>query len=213
MSRIKTFTGLLIFGLLLSISGVSHSTPVYPTNIALGMTVTGSPYYNSGSEVFPYWKIVDGSVADGGSAYNWNFWLTPNGQTGWAQIDLSKEYSIGKIEFLNTHNRWYNDRTTRNWTIEILNSSLISMFSISGSESDLNMSPWTDPIPPKIIDLTMPVTGRYVKFSVNSYWGSSGGLNELRVYEAMPIPEPSTLFMLGIGLFGLIGCAYKRKKV
>jgi len=210
MPGYRKFIGLMVIGLLLSVSGAGHSTPVYPTNIALGMTVTGSSYYSSGSEVFPYWKIVDGSIADGGSAYNWNFWLTPNGRTGWAQIDLSKEYSIGKIEFLNTHNRWYNDRTTRNWTIEILNSSLISMFTISGSEPDLNMSSWTDPIPPKVLDLTMPVTGRYVKFYVNSYWGSSGGLNELRVYEA--IPEPSTFFMLGAGLLGLIGYVYKRKK-
>jgi len=208
MSITRVLIGLIVMGLLLSISASSYSTPVYPTNIALGMTVTGSASYDISR--FKYEYVVDGSIADSRTPYN--YWVLPNSTTGWVQINLGREYNLGKIEFLNTHNAWFNDRTTKDWSIEIFRSDFTKAFEFTGTEPDLNPANWTDPIPPKIIDLAMPVTGRYVKFSVNSYWGYSGGLNELRVYEAMPIPEPSTFFMLGAGLLGLIGYAYKRNK-
>ena len=80
---------------------------------------------------------------------------------------------------------------------------------IAGTEPDLNPGNWTDPIPVTIIDLTNTVAGRYIKFSVDSYWGWSGGLNELRAYESS-VPEPGSLLLFGISLLGLVGLR-KRK--
>ena len=167
---------------------------------ALNKTVTGSAYYNSGSEIFEYFRIVDGSTYDGGSPSNWNFWLTPQSTTGWAMINLGQVYNIGKIEFLNTHNRQHNDRSTKDWKIEILSASQQVVHTITGMENDLNIG-GTDPIPVTHVDLDSVYTGQYVKFTVVSFWGGSGGLNELRVYESIAgnIPEVSS--------FVLISCA------
>ena len=198
----------MVIGFLLSFSGASHSTPVYPTNIALGMTVTGSASYDISR--FKYQYVVDGSIADSRTPYN--YWVLPNYTAGWVQINLGSEYELGKIEFLNTHNAWYNDRTTKDWSIEIFRSDLSKAFEVSGTEPDLNPTDWTGALPVTVIDFAAPIKGQYLKFNVISYHGSGGGLNELRAYESMPIPEPSTCFMLGAGLIGLMGYAYKRKK-
>ncbi|NJO17793.1 MAG: hypothetical protein HC877_19300 [Thioploca sp.] len=159
--------------------------PSHEENIALGKLVSGSSYYDQEPEVFEFDNIVDCSTDDGGKANNWNFWLTPQLSTGNIMIDLGKEYLLGKIDFINTHNRWYNDRATKDWKLEILRADSSVAFSITGSEPDILTKITTRPVTPSIIDLNEAILGRYVKFYVNSYWGSSGGLNELRLYEAV----------------------------
>ncbi len=194
----------ILFSLAIIVTCV-YSTPIYPTNIALGKSTSCSGYYNSGSEVFPYDNIIDGSTADGGQPYDWNFWLTPNGSTGWVMVDLGQTYNIGKIEFLNTHNREHNDRTTKDWHIEIIDALNNVMFTTQGTEADLNPSNPSQAIPVNSIDLQNAISGRYVKFYVDSFWGNGGGLNELRVYESSSaIPEPTTFFLFCIGIISLI---------
>ena len=94
--------------------------------------------------------------------------------------------------------------------IEIFRSDFTMAFEVSGTELDLNPIDGTEPIPATIVDFMQPIRGQYIKFNVLSYHGYGGGLNDLRAYEA--IPEPSPFSMLGPGLLGLIGYAYKRKK-
>jgi hypothetical protein len=61
------------------------------------------------------------------------------------------------------------------------------------------------------INLPVNTYGQIVKVQLNGT--NYLQLAEVQVYgDQTPIPEPSTFFMLGTGLLGLIGYAYKRKK-
>ena len=44
--------------------------------------------------------------------------------------------------------------------------------------------------------------GRYIQFVANTYWGVGSGLNEIRVFGA--VPEPGTLTLLALGGLGLL---------
>jgi hypothetical protein len=191
------------------------ATPILDTNIAEFGTVSGSGAYSSDFSVD---NVIDGSTYD----YAGNYWLTPNGQTGWVMVDLLDVFQIGRIEFLNTHNRWDNDRTTKDWTIEVLDASNTRVFYTEGSEADFNPAVYTAALPVTTIDLQNAIGGRYVKFYVDSFYGFGGGLNELRVFEsaeptsttpspAVPTPEPGTGLLLFAGLLGLL--IWKRKVV
>lgn len=184
-----------------------------PTLISQGKPVTATSFYNQGSETFPVSNITDGRFDDTGSPSNWSFWLTPNGALGSATIDLGGQYTISEFQLQNTHNRGFNDRGT-------------NAFDISISTDGLNFSPvvsdsfgtW-----PKIPVVTengfAPVTGQFVKFNIDSYYNSSGGLNELQVYGipaapyTPPVPEASTVTSLGLLMvLGALTVAAKRKK-
>ena len=184
-----------------------------PTLISQGKSVTSTPYYNQGTETFPASNITDGRFDDTGSPSDWSFWLTPNGSLGSATIDLGGQYTISQFQLQDTHNRGFNDRGT-------------NAFDISVSADGLSFSPvvsdsfgtW-----PKLPIVTesgfAPVTGQYVKFNIDSYYGSSGGLNELQVYgipaapSAAPVPEASTVASLGLLLtLGSLAVAVKRKR-
>jgi hypothetical protein len=180
------------------------------TLISQGKTVTSTSFYDQGTETFPASNITDGRFDDTGSPSNWSFWLTPNGQMGSATIDLGGLYTIDQFQLQNTHNRGYNDRGT-------------DAFDISVSTDGVNFAPvvtdsfgtWPN-IPIVTENLTAPIVGEYVKFNIDSIYGSSGGLNELQVYGSpAAVPEASTTVSLGLllilGLGGMI-VAKKRKK-
>src|SRR5438046_3042673 len=73
--------------------------------ISLGKPVTGSGFYNSGTETFPFQNITNGRYNDTGSPGDWSFWLTDNGLNGFATIDLQGDFVINRIDVQNTHNR------------------------------------------------------------------------------------------------------------
>ncbi len=178
------------------------------TLISQGKTVTSTAFYDQGTETFPASNITDGRFDDTGSPGDWSFWLTPNGQMGSATIDLGGLYTIDQFQLQNTHNRGYNDRGT-------------DAFDISVSTDDINFAPvvsdsfatWPN-IPIVTESGFAPVTGEYVKFNIDSIYGSSGGLNELQVFGApAAVPEASTTASLGLLLtLGLGGLAIAKKR-
>ncbi len=206
---------------------LSHTTPILigfaalflipsaeaqtPTLISQGKPVTSTSFYDQGTETFPASNITDGRFDDTGSPSNWSFWLTPNGQMGSATIDLGSQYSIDSFQLQDTHNRGYNDRGTNAFDISVSSDGvnfapvLADSFSQSAWQN-LSLVPETS---------FAPVTGEFVKFNIDSLYGSSGGLNELQVFgtPAAPVPEASTTVSFGLLLMlGLGGVLLARKK-
>ena len=172
--------------------------------LSQGMPVTGSGYYNSGGEVFPFDNVTDGNFGDTGAAYNWSFWLSPNGQNGYVTIDLQNLYSVTSFMVQDTHNRGYYDRGTNGFQI------LLSTDNVNFSNvvtSSFTSSEWSN-LTIKTYNIT-PATARYVQFLVDSRYGSSAGINELQVY-GNPVPLPPSVLLLGSGLLGL-GLLGRRK--
>jgi hypothetical protein len=179
--------------------------------ISQGKPVTATDFYNSGGgEVFPASNITDGQFNDTGTPSNWSFWLTPNGQTGSATIDLGSLYTIDEFQIQDTHNRGYDDRGT-------------NAFDISVSSDDITFTPvvadsfGTWPNLPIVTENSFaPVNAQYVKFNIDTVYGSSGGLNELQVFGSpAAVPEASTTISFGLLLalgFGGVTVAAKRKK-
>lgn len=169
-------------------------------NLALGKPVVDySAYYNSGTEVFPAQTITDGRYNDTGSPSDWSFWLTPNGENGYATVDLGSSYSITSFVLQDSHNRGYFDRGTNAYTIAVsvdgVNFSDVVSDSFSNTE-------WHDLLL-KTNTLGSPSVGRYVRFTVDSRYGSSAGLNEIEVY-GQAVPEPASMAALGLGALGLL---------
>lgn len=179
--------------------------------ISQGKTVTATGFYDNGTETFPASNITDGRFGDTGSAGDWSFWLTPNGQMGSATIDLGSQYTIDSFQLQDTHNRGYNDRGT-------------NAFDISVSSDGVNFAPVLDDsfsqsawqnLSVVTESSFAPVTGEYVKFNIDSlYGGASGGLNELQVFGTpAAVPEASTTVSFGLLLaLGLGGVTIARKK-
>ncbi|WP_227657509.1 putative Ig domain-containing protein [Candidatus Magnetaquicoccus inordinatus] len=143
-------------------------------NIALGKEVTGAAL----DPVFAASKIVDGSITEENCPSD--YWLTA-GPSGSATINLGQLHAIGKIEFLDTHNSFYNDFTTKDWTLEILDAAQSVVYTAQGTQSQLILSAGST-LP--VNTITIPdVSGQYVRFNVINSWGVGGGLNELRVFE------------------------------
>lgn len=150
---------------------------VEPDNLAGEKTVTGSSQLG---EEFSYANVIDGSESE---SYGQHYWLPDDPYTGWVMIDLGETVPIGRLEILNTHNGSYNNRSTKEWQIELLNASEEVVLTTSGSLDDLNQQENTT-IEAETVDLTSATRARFVRFNVLSYWGSGGGLNELRIYRA-----------------------------
>lgn len=155
------------------------------TNVAFGKPVTGTPFYDNGSETFTYQNLTDGRLDDTGTGGNWSFWLTPNGTLGSATIDLLGLYDISTITLQNTHNRGYGDRATRDFRIELsadgtsFSTLLASTLPYEGGTLSLHDYAADDAV------------ARYVRVDVDSFYGSSGGLNEVMVNAVPAVPEPA----------------------
>ncbi len=169
-------------------------------NLALGKTVVNySGFYNSGSEVFPAQTITDGRYNDTGSPSDWSFWLTPQGLNGFATVDLGATYSLTSFVLQDTHNRGYFDRGTNAYTIAVSTDNVSFTDVVSDSFS---ASEWSN-LTLKTNTLGASALGRYVRFTVDSRYGASAGLNEIEVY-GQAVPEPATIAALGLGALGIL---------
>lgn len=203
-------TSLLISAAAATVMTLVSGHSLAADNLALGKSVTASSYYNAGSEVFPEAKIVDGITVDSGTGYNWSFWLSAQGTNAgqWVQVDLGTNYQLSSVVLFDTHNRWYNDRGTKDFHLSL--SSDGTHFSTIGSGA-FTYDQWLNQTALTVTTTDNPI-GRYLRFNVGSCWGcQSAGLAELQAYGALPVPEPESYAMLLAGL-GLMGFIARRRK-
>jgi hypothetical protein len=180
----------------------NNSTDI-ANDLANGKSVTTSGYYNEGSEVFPASNITDEEFNDSGSPFNWSFWLTPQGQLGYATIDLGADYDITQFDLQDTHNRGYYDRGTQDFTIStsLDGTNFSTVYTGAFTDSEWANLTWLD------VGITS-TDAQYVKFTITSLWGgASGGLNELQVFgssAAQSAPDGGIGLTLVAGVFGLL---------
>jgi hypothetical protein len=186
------------------------------TDLALGMPVTGTAYYNNG-DVFPYSNLTDGRLGDTGSSYDWSFWLTPDGYGGAAAIDLGSDYSISSFYIQNTLNRGYQDRAAHHLDV-YLSTSAPALGNVGTYGTKVQAIDFPDTLGTYVITddafAITPTVGRFITVDMTSFYGYSGGLNEVEAFgsPASPaVPEPATWTLAIIGLGG-IGAAMRRRR-
>ena len=107
-----------------------------------------------------------------------NFWLAPDHMTGGGFILKISSTTISKIQLVNTHNTIANDRGTKSFKIYVsldLNSSWTLVL-----EEELADSRTVAPAPINKFNI-QPVSARYVKFELVSFWGLGGGLQYFNI--------------------------------
>lgn len=164
-------------------------------NLALNRPVTGNTYYDQGSETFTWQNVTDGQYNDSGVPFDWSFWLTPQNTGGFFTVDLGELYSLSSFVLQNTHNRGYNDRGTRDYTISLSADGTNFSPVVIGTLEFFTSSVSTIPTVTVNID---PSIARYVRFTANTWYGSSAGLNEIEVY-GQPVPTPAAAVVLALG--------------
>lgn len=163
----------------------NHSPPSGRRNLALNKPVQCSRYWIAPSvgEVFPPTNINDGRLNDSGVPGDWSFWKLPHESTGWIMIDLEQPELISSIAVQNIRNRWYFDRATEGFRIEVsLDGKTFTPIVEGTLKTFLNRKERLIEFPLETFDFE-PVKAQYVKFHVLSYAKSGAGLNEIRIFE------------------------------
>jgi hypothetical protein len=203
------------------ISFVSVSTDTSAELLSLDKPVTGSAYFdtptvifNPAQEVFPWTNVNDGfyddTLTSRPNPQAWSYWITPGGQTGWFNIDLQNFYSIQYFEIQNTRNRDYgNDRGGKDFHISLSNDGVV--FTTVLTETLPRAFGIGTAIPIETYYLQSGFLARYVRFDLDSFYGGSGGINELSVYGS-PVPIPGAAWLFGSALVGLV-CFSRRKSL
>ncbi len=178
-------------------------------NLALGKPVSAWAYY-TGAGGFPAYNLTDGDLNDQypGDAQGRSFWLGPDGQTGDVIVDLVDTFTIDRVDLQNSHNGGYHDRGVEDFTLLVstdgaswseVTTGTLTQFVSSGAIQNI-------PVESFMFD---PIDARFVKLQIDSIHGASAGLNEIRVYSA--VPEPGTLALALLGLLGLAAVARRKR--
>ncbi|NQT52552.1 PEP-CTERM sorting domain-containing protein [bacterium] len=150
---------------------------------------------------------VDEDAGVGGAA----FWL--GRQTTMDEyfiLDLGSSFLVDRIELQNTHNGTFDDRGTADFEIwastqvdalgQLVNPMLIldsMLMSRAGYGYDIPFDVFS------VFNGDFSAfDARYIQFVASTYWGVGSGLNEIRVFGA--VPEPGTLTLLALGGLGLL---------
>ena len=187
----------------------------------------GSVYANSGEYSANYSadNIFDQQLgAINETAQDDSYWLYPDSTPGAGSIsiDLGAEYRLGSFDLFNTHNAFYNDRGTGNFSLVASNDPTFATFTTVASGT-LTAEAQGTPLSAQTYASSSNGLFRYVQFRATSvaaqtnggagYTYSAYGLNELRVFDAAAaVPEPAQ-WALMIGGFGLVGAASRRRRL
>ena len=157
--------------------------------VAAGKPTSTSGYWiDSLRHAYPSSGLVDRQIVEpeGCEPGPTTYWLLPDHELGWAQIDLQQTFTIVKLRWLNTHNgRCGHDRATTKFHI-----ALSTTGEFAGEESLVHSGTMAYSTSPDYEQLSLvpPIQARYVRFYVDDYYSWGGGLNELEVYAAVLLP-------------------------
>lgn len=187
-----------ILGLsVLTIIVILASSPAHAVNIALSGTATAN------SEYFPAGYAIDGNFLTGWAAGDHGTPTDPN----WLIVDLGNAFDVNQIVitaflldglysgYTNVYNL-YTGLNVSNWTLQL-----------SGTFIDESLV-YTD----RVATMNFPGSGlnmRYAKYEVvdGTHWS---GATEIEIFDGTsPVPEPTTMLLLGLGLIGLAGVRRK----
>lgn len=162
--------------------------PVRVLEVAAGKPTTASGFWRHSDLSFPPDGIVDRRADESGpcvgGGHHTQYWLLPDYETGWVQVDLLQNYSVVKLRWLNTFNgRCGGNRATTRFHIALSQTGVFG-----GEEQTVYAGTMTYSVSPAYgeIVLSQPSFARYVRFYVDEYYGFGGGLNELEVYAEAP---------------------------
>ena len=132
--------------------GPSITNYTTSTNIALGVTVSGSSYVGQ----YTPDKTVDGVI---GSEFN-EVWGTDSSSTQWLWLDLGSEKQIYRIKLYHGYKEGSNDYIITDYQIQVStdNQVFTTIFDISSNSSF-----------ERTHDLMIPVSVRYVRLYISNY--------------------------------------------
>ncbi|HEY8432294.1 MAG TPA: discoidin domain-containing protein [Sandaracinaceae bacterium] len=126
-----------------------------------GVEATASAQYNA---EFPPSNVIDGNED--------TEWLLPNAQAGWLDVRIMPPERIETLRLKNSHNRHFNDRATREYTIEFFSNGQ-RVHTIEGSWAGINpRPPWTEH------QVGIDNVER-IRFNVRSWHRAGAGLAEI----------------------------------
>ena len=171
------------------------------SNLAVGKTVTASSVYEDMVN-FSADRVVNGSSSETSGS----FWLakgtydTYQGTLpAWVTIDLGQSYPVIGVSILNAKNSPYNDRGSKDISIQISTNG-INYFTVATNRLAWQNTSFQDQ------PFNGAVTARYVKINVNSAYGNYEGaaLNEVRVDSSSEITPAYSLWAVADPIKGLI---------
>lgn len=144
-------------------------------NLALGGTAAASAQLsvNYGGS-----KVIDGDTSEDEYA-DQTYWLLPASRTGWVTVDLGNTVGITRVRWANTHHGPRYTAAAKDYTLvasatgDFTGEEVVLDSGTGDLETDLRFHQ---------VDLSAPVTARYVRFEVDSFHSASGGINELQVF-------------------------------
>ena len=130
-----------------------------------GVEATASGHFNND---FTPDKAIDGDTA--------TEWLLPDRRPGWVEARITPPEHVDTVRLRNSHNRQYNDRATREYTVEFFRHGDPPDHpskTIEGEWTTLAPNPqWTDH------EVDVDDVER-IRFNVRTYHRAGGGLSEM----------------------------------
>jgi len=190
----ELLAGLAIAVVIFGMAGGAIATPV---NVApLGTATQSSTYpmvgYDRSAKV-----AIDGNTD--GNIWSGSVSHTFNDPQAWWQVDLGTIYDIDSIVLWNRTDS--NGERLNNFNVSVLDGEGKLIWIAS------NLSTF-----PSSLTLTLPdnILGEIVKVQLIGW--DYLQLAEVQVFGSNPVPEPSTMLLLGTGIAGLLGPRIRRNK-
>ena len=122
-------------------------------------------------------NVIDGDLSEDDSSDR-TFWLASTGATGWVEVDLGSVVGITQLRWANTHNGPLYSAATDDYELLVSTTGAFDgeEVSVDAGNGDLETV-----LRYHQVDLTDAVPGRYVRFEVDAFHGSAGGINELEI--------------------------------
>ena len=189
-----------------------------PFDLAAGKPTSGIALGAS----FPTSAVNDGLIQDlrrlTDSPVVNSYWLAQHaasGPTQYFEVDLEGLYQVSEFVAVNTVNHRSSgsangDSGTADFQI-LVSTDGVNFTTVVDDTLTNRIGANPNNSIPEYFTLSTPVEATHVRFQVDSYYGSRGGLSEFAVISHV-VPEPSTLVLLATGLLGLLLFAWRRRR-